>query len=118
MITIDFVCSLLKTKSCKDSIWVIVDRLTKSAHFLPFQMLDGVDKCVEPYMRVIVKLHGSPISIVSDRDPQFALNFWMVFQKALGTKLHMSTKYHPQMEGRSERTIQSLEDLMEAYVVD
>ena len=73
---------------------MIVDRLTKSAHFLPFQMSDGVDKCVELYMRVIVKLHGSPISIVSDRDPQFALNFWMVFQKALGTKLHMSTTYH------------------------
>ncbi|XP_022567896.1 uncharacterized protein LOC111211218 [Brassica napus] len=59
MITMDFVCGLLKTKSYKDSVWVIVDRLTKLAHFLPFQMSDGVDKCVELYMRVIVKLHGA-----------------------------------------------------------
>ena len=97
---------------------MIVDRLTKSAHFLPFQMSDGVDKCVELYMTVIVKLHGAHVSIVSDRDPRFTLNFWMVFQKALGTKVHMSTTYHPQTEGQSERTIQSLEDLLEACIVD
>lgn len=98
MITMDFVCGLLKTKSYKDSVWVIVDRLTKLAHFLPFQMSDGVDKCVELYMRVIVKLHGAPVSIVSDRDPRFALNFLMIFQKSLRNKVHMSTTYHPQTE--------------------
>ena len=74
MITIDLVCGFPNTKGCRDSVWVIVDRLTKSAHFLLFQMSDGVDKCVEFYMREIVKLHGVPVSIVSDRDPQLASN--------------------------------------------
>ena len=64
------------------------------------------------YIREIVRLHGVPVSIVSDRDPRFTDQFWKSFQKAMGTQLSMSTAFHPQTDGQSERTIQILEDMM------
>lgn len=79
-------------------------RASKDEGLQGFQMLDGVDKCAELYMREIVKLHGIPVSIVYDRDPRFASNLWMAFQRDLGTKVHMSTTYHPQTDGQSEWT--------------
>ena len=70
------------------------------------------------YIREIVRLHGVPVFIVSDRDPRFTAHFWKSFQKAMGTRLTMSTAFHPQTDGQSERTIQVLEDMLRACVLD
>ncbi|CAJ2652659.1 unnamed protein product [Trifolium pratense] len=117
-ISMDFVTSLPSTPSGFDSIWVIVDRLTKSAHFIPINISFPVAKLAEIYIRVIVKLHGVPSSIVSDRDPRFTSRFWKSLQEALGSKLRLSSAYHPQTDSQSERTIQSLEDLLRVCVLE
>ncbi|KAK4385928.1 Transposon Ty3-I Gag-Pol polyprotein [Sesamum angolense] len=101
-----------------DAIWVIVDRLTKSAHFLPIRLGDSLDKLAELYVEEIVRLHGVSVSIVSDRDPRFTSRFWGSLQGALGTKLYFSTAFHPQTDGQSERTIQTLEDMMRACIME
>ncbi|KAL0402639.1 UNVERIFIED_CONTAM: Transposon Ty3-I Gag-Pol polyprotein, partial [Sesamum latifolium] len=117
-ITMDFVIGLPRTFRKHDAVWVIVDRLTKSAHFLPIRQNDSLDKLAELYVSEIVRLHGIPTSIVSDRDPRFTSHFWGSLHKALGTKLHFSTAFHPQTDGQSERTIQTLEDMMRACVIE
>ncbi|GJX80656.1 putative reverse transcriptase domain-containing protein [Tanacetum coccineum] len=117
-ITMDFVTKLPKTQSGNDTIWVIVDRLTKSAHFLPMRETDPMDKLARLYLKEVVTRHGIPVSIICDRDPRFASNFWRSFQKAMGTRLDMSTAYHPETDGQSERTIQTLEDMLRACVID
>jgi len=117
-ITMDFVTHLPRSVKGHDAIWVIVDRLTKCAHFLPINLRMSMDKLAELYIREIVRLHGVPASIVSDRDPRFTSRFWQCLQAALGTQLRMSSAYHPQTDGQSERTIQSLEDLLRACVLD
>ncbi|KAL0439630.1 UNVERIFIED_CONTAM: Transposon Ty3-I Gag-Pol polyprotein [Sesamum latifolium] len=117
-ITMNFVIGLPRTFRKHDAVWVIVDRLTKSAHFLPIYQNDSLDKLAELYISEIVRLHGIPTSIVSDRDPRFTSHFWGSLHKALGTKLHFSTAFHPQTDGQSERTIQTLEDMMRACVIE
>ena len=117
-ITMDFITKLPRTPSGYDSIWVIVDRLTKSAHFIPIKETDRMEKFTRTYLKEIVRLHGVPISIISDRDSRFTSNFWRSLQNALGTRLDMSTAYHPQTDGQSERTIQTLEDMLRACVID
>ena len=92
-ITMDFVCGLPRSARGNDAVWVIVDRLTKSAHFLPMRMTDSVDKLSRLYVREIVRLHGVPVSIVSDRDPRFTSRFWDSLQGALGTDIRLSTAY-------------------------
>ena len=111
-ITMDFVTHLQRTSRKHDAVWVIVDRLTKSAHFLAMQMTFTLEELCRLYIREIVQLHGVPISIVSDRDPRFTTQFWKSFQKTMGTQLSMSTTFHPQKDGQSERTIQILEDML------
>ena len=101
-----------------DAIWVIVDRLTKSAHFIPINISFPISQLAEIYIREIVKLHGVPSSIVSDRDPRFTSRFWKSLQEALGSKLRLSSAYHPQTDGQSEITIQSLEDLLRICVLE
>ena len=101
----DFVTHLPRTLQGHDAVWVIVDRLTKSAHFLAVQMTFTLERFYRLYIREIVRLHGVPVSIVSDRDPRFMTHFWKSFQKAMGTRLTMSTAFHPQTYGKSERTI-------------
>ncbi|KAL2230890.1 UNVERIFIED_CONTAM: Transposon Ty3-G Gag-Pol polyprotein [Sesamum indicum] len=117
-ITIDFIVGLPRTLRKHDAIWVSVDRLTRSAHFLPVRIIDSLDKLVGLYISEIVRLHGVPISIVSDRDPRFTSRFWESLQRALGTKLHFSTAFHPQTDGQSKRTIQTLEDMMRACTME
>ncbi|GKU98441.1 hypothetical protein SLEP1_g11449 [Rubroshorea leprosula] len=117
-ITMDFVTGLPRTLKGNDSIWVIVDRLTKSAHFLPYRIGTSIEKLTNMYMNEIVKLHGVPVSIVSDRDTRFLSHFWTSLQQALGTQLNFSTAFHPQTDGQSERTIQILEDMLRACVLD
>ena len=117
-ITMDFVTHLPRTSRKHDAIWVIVDRLTKSAHFLAVRMTFTLEEFCRLYIREIVRLHGVPVSIVSDQDPRFTAQFWKSFQKAMGTQLSMSTAFHPQTDGQSERTIQILEDMLRACVLD
>ena len=117
-ITIDFVTGLPRTQRQHDAIWVIVDRLTKFAHFLPVNVEDSLEKLVKLYVDERVRLHGVPASIVSDRDPRFTSRFWPSLQTTLGTRLHFSTAFHPQTDGQSERTIQTLEDMLRACVME
>ncbi|GKC83403.1 putative reverse transcriptase domain-containing protein [Tanacetum coccineum] len=117
-ITIDFVTKLPKTTSGQDTIWVIVDRLTKSAHFLPMKETDSMEKLTRQYLKEVVSRHGVPVLIISDRDSKFTSHFWKSLNEALGTQLDMSTAYHPQTDGQSERTIQTLEDMLRACVMD
>ena len=104
-VTMDFVTHLPRTSQRHDAVWVIMDRLTKSAHFLAVQMTFTLERFFWLYIREIVRLHGVPVSIVSDRDPRFTAQFWKSFQKAIGTRLTMSTAFHPQTDGQSEMTI-------------
>ncbi|GJT06671.1 putative reverse transcriptase domain-containing protein [Tanacetum coccineum] len=113
-ITMDFVTKLPKTSSGHDTIWVIVDRLTKSAHFIPTRATDSMETLTRLYIKEIVSRHGVPIFIISDRDCHFTSRFWQSLQNALGTQLDMSTTYHPKTDGQSERTIQTLEDMLRA----
>ena len=101
----DFVTHFPRTSRKHDAIWVIMDRLTKSTHFLAMRMTFTLEEFCRLYIREIVWLHGVPVSIVSDQDPRFTAQFWKSFQKAMGTQLSMSTAFHPQMDGQSERTI-------------
>ncbi|GJU53987.1 reverse transcriptase domain-containing protein [Tanacetum coccineum] len=98
-ITMDFVSVLPRTPSGYDTIWVIVDRLTKSAHFLSMKKMDSMEKLTRLYLKEIVCRHGVPVLIISDRDSHFTSNFWRSLQEALETKLDMSTAYQPQTDG-------------------
>ncbi|GJW37841.1 putative reverse transcriptase domain-containing protein [Tanacetum coccineum] len=117
-ITIDLVAKLPKSSSGYDTIWVIVDKLTKSARFLPIREDYKTEKLARIYINEIVARHGVPVLIISDCDGQFTSHLWQALQKALGTKLNMSTAYHPETNGQSERTIQTLEDMIRACVMD
>ncbi|KAK8534012.1 hypothetical protein V6N12_047412 [Hibiscus sabdariffa] len=117
-ITMDFVTDLPLTPSKKDSVWVIVDKLTKSAHFIPIRSNYTVDKLAKLYISEIVRLHGVPLSIISDRDPKLTSRFWRALHDALGTSLNFSTAFHPQTDGQSERVIQILEDMLRGCVID
>nr|GFC38339.1 reverse transcriptase domain-containing protein [Tanacetum cinerariifolium] len=114
----DFFIKLPKSSQGYDTIWVIVDRLTKSAIFTPIRETNHVDKLARIYLRKVVTRHGIPVSIISDRDLRFASNFWRSLQNALGTRLDMSIAHHPETDGQSERTVQTLEDMMRACAID
>jgi transposase InsO family protein len=113
----DFIVGLPRTQKGNDSIWVIVDRLTKVSHFLPVRTDYGVSRLAELYVDNILKLHGAPRSIVSDRGPQFTAQFWKSLHASMGTKLNYSTTFHPQTDGQIERVNQVLEDLLRACVL-
>jgi transposase InsO family protein len=114
----DFVSGLPKKKRGNNVIWVIVDRLTKSALFLPMRKTDSIDKLAQFYVNEVIRLHGVPVSIVSDRDPRFTSRLWPSIQRALGTRLNLSIAFHPQTDGQTERTIQTLEDLLGACILE
>ncbi|GJV49795.1 putative reverse transcriptase domain-containing protein [Tanacetum coccineum] len=117
-IMMDFVTKLPKSSQGYDTIWVIIDRLTKSTIFVPMRETDPMEKLTRMYLKEVVTSHGIPVSIICDRDPRFASNFWRSLQKALGTSLDMCTAYHLQTDGQSERTIQTLEDMLHACVIE
>ena len=102
----DFIVGLPNT------IWVIVDRLTKTAHFIPVNTTYSAKKYAEIYHDQIVRLHGVPKTIISDRGAQFIACFWEQLQESLGTKLIRSSAYHPQTDGQTERINQILEDIL------
>ncbi|GJW54113.1 putative reverse transcriptase domain-containing protein [Tanacetum coccineum] len=114
-------CSKIKAEHQKPSGLLQqpeIPELTKSAHFLPIREDYKTEKLARIYINEIVARHGVPVSIISDRDGRFASHLWQALQEALGTKLHMSTAYHPKTDGQSERTIQTLEDMLRACVMD
>ncbi|KAJ9541969.1 hypothetical protein OSB04_028475 [Centaurea solstitialis] len=117
-ITINLITKLPKTPRKFDAIWVIVDRLTKSALFLAIRESSTAEQLAEIYVKEVVSRHGVLVSIISDQDVRFTSRFWERFHSELGTRLHFSTAYHPQTDGQSERTIQTLEDMLRACVLD
>ncbi|KAI4321445.1 hypothetical protein MLD38_034825 [Melastoma candidum] len=117
-IAMDFVTNLPRTVQGFDSVWVIVDRLTKSAHFIPISVTYSVAKLAKLYVKEVIRLHGVPSVIVSDRDARFTSRFWSNIQRSLGTRLNMSTAFHPQTDGQTERIIQILEDMLRACALD
>jgi hypothetical protein len=116
-IGMDFVIGLPRTQKGNDSISVIIDRLTKVAHFIPVKTTFEGATLARIYLKEIVRLHGIPRKIVSDRGTQFTSKFWITLQQAMGTKLDFSTAYHPQSDGQTERVNKVLEDLLRAYVL-
>jgi hypothetical protein len=121
-ISMDFVVGLPRTPKGNDSVWVIVDRLTKVAHFVPVKTRYAIEKLAELYVEHILRLHGAPRSIVSDRGPQFVAKFWQSFHKLMGTTLNYSTAFNPQTNGQTERVNQVLEDMLRVcaltYITD
>jgi hypothetical protein len=113
-IAMNFIMGLPRTQSGYDSIWVIMDRLTKVAHFIPVETTYSRLQLTELYMSRIVCLHGVPKKIVSDRGTQFTLKFWEMMHKALDTQLRFSSTYHPQTDCQTERVNQILEDMLRA----
>jgi transposase InsO family protein len=113
----DFVNGLPTTQKGNNSIWVIVDRLTKVAHFIPVRTKYSGDKLAQLYMDNIAKLHGVPSKIISDRGTQFTSKFWKRLHEVVGTKLDFSSAYHPQTNGQTERVNQIMEDMLRAYVL-
>nr|GEV47276.1 reverse transcriptase domain-containing protein [Tanacetum cinerariifolium] len=113
-----FVSKLPRTSNGHDIIWVVGNRLTKSVHFIPARAIDSMETLTRLYIKEIVSRHGVLISIISNRDIHFTSRFWKSLQDSLGTQLDMSTAYHPKTDGQSERTIQTIEDMLRACVTD
>ena len=114
----DCITGLPRTRKQHDSIWVIVDRMTKSSRFLVVKTTDSAEDYAKLYVNKIVRLHGVPLSIILDRGPQITSHFWKSFQKGLGTQVNISTTFHPQTHWQDERTIQTLEDMLRCCVID
>jgi hypothetical protein len=117
-ISMDFIVGLPMTARKFDSIWVIVDRLTKSSHFIPVHTKYGVEKYAEIYIARVLCLHGVPKMIISDRGSQFVARFWEQLHASLGTHLINSSAYHPQTDGQTEGVNQILEDMLRACVME
>ena len=109
---------LPRTQQENDTVWVIIDRLTKSAHFLLIKISYSLSKLVELYIKEIIRLYEIPVSIISDRDPRFTSRLQSRLQEALGIIFKFSTAFHPQTDGQSERIIQVLEDMLRASALD
>ena len=114
----DFIIGLPMTWRQHDSIMVVVDNLTKEAHFIPVKSTHKTDDIAKIFMKDIFKLRGFPKAIISDRDVKFTSNFWKGLFVDLGTKLNFSTDYHPQTDGQIERVNQVLEDMLRMYVIE
>jgi transposase InsO family protein len=114
----DFIVGLPFTARKFNSIWVIVDRLTKSAHFIPVNTNYNVQKYAEIYVARVLCLHGIPKMIISDRGSQFVARFWEQLHASLGTHLIHSSAYHPQTDGQTKRVNQILEDMLRACVME
>ncbi|MCO5612466.1 hypothetical protein L7F22_066733 [Adiantum nelumboides] len=115
-ISMDFIIRLATTRGGYDSIFVVVDRLTKQAHFFPVKIIDSSLTIARLFVKEIFRLHGMPKSIVSDRDSKFTSHFWRATFESIGTQLCMSTTFHPQTDGETERVNRILEDMLRMYV--
>lgn len=108
----DFVVGLPKTREGYDAVSIIFDQLTKSANFMLIKVTYTLEKLAELCVPNIVRLHGIPLSIISDRDSRSTSTFWKSVQEAMGSELRFSTSFHPQTDGQSEDTIQTLENIL------
>jgi hypothetical protein len=111
-ISMDFIIDLPNTSPKHDSIWVIIDRLTKTTHFIPVHTTYTIKKYAEVYLDQILRLHGVPKTIISNRGAQFIAHFWEQLQSSLETKLIRSSVNNPQTNGQNERVNQILEDML------
>ncbi|GJP75868.1 hypothetical protein CLOP_g6269 [Closterium sp. NIES-67] len=117
-VTMDFVTGLPAGPSSNDTILVVIDRLTKMAHFVACKTTITAEQTAELFLRNIVRLNGIPLAIISDRDPRFTSNFWTKTWQQYGTRLHLSTAYHPQSDGQTKRTNQTMEQLIRTTCTD
>jgi hypothetical protein len=118
VVTIDFITKLPRTMKQHDSIMVVVDKLTKTTHFIPVKTTHKPTNIVDIYMKEVARIHGIPKEIVSDRDPKFTSNCWKCFFKGFGTNLNISTTYHPESDGKTKRTNMIIEDMLRMHVMD
>jgi hypothetical protein len=114
----DFITKIPRTNKQHDSIMVVVDKLTRAAHFIPVNLTHKATNIVDVYMKQTARLYGIPNTIVSDKDPKFASKFWKGLFNGFGTKLNFSTAYHPESYGQIERVNQLIEDMLRMYVMD
>ncbi|GJP62458.1 hypothetical protein CLOP_g19517 [Closterium sp. NIES-67] len=117
-VTMDFVTGLPAGSSGNDAILVVVDRLTKMAHFATSKTTVTAEQTAKLFLTNIVRLHGIPSTSISDRDPRFTSNFWTKTWQQYGTRLHLSTVYHPQSDGQTKRTNQTMEQLIRTTCTD
>jgi hypothetical protein len=117
VISMDFVVRLSLTSHRHNSILVIVDKLIKSAHFISVRDTYDVTNVARVFVNEVIHLHGIPKNIISDRDSRFTSRFWTSLQSALGTQLNLSTSYHPEIDGQTERVNQVMEDMLRMYVM-
>jgi hypothetical protein len=118
VISMDFVVGLPLTSHRHNAILVIVDKLTKSAHFIPVRNTYDVTNVACVFVSEVIRLHGIPKNIILDRDSRFTSRFWTSLQSALGIQLNLSTTYHPETYGQTERVNQVMEDMLRMYVMD
>ena len=114
----DFVTALPRCPKGNNAVWVVVDRLTKSTHFIPFRVGQSTEFLADKYMREVLWLHVVPVSIVSDRNTRFRSHFWESLQESLETRLKFNTSYHLETDGQSKWIIQILEDMLRACMID
>jgi transposase InsO family protein len=118
VISMDFVVGLSLTSHRHNSILVIVDKLTKSAHFIPVRDTYDVTDVERVFVSEVIRLYEIPKKIISDRDSRFTSRFWTSLQSALGTRLKLSIAYHPKIDGQTERVNQVMEDMLRMYFMD
>jgi hypothetical protein len=118
VITMDFITGLPRTNKKHDSIMMVVEKLTKAAHFVHVKTTHTMTNIVEIFMKEIARLHGIPRTIVSDRDTKFKSNFWRGLFKGFGTNLNFIIIYHPQIDGKIEWVNRIIEDMLRSYVMD
>jgi hypothetical protein len=115
-ISLDFITGFPRTQKQNDSIMVVIDNLSKFAHFIPVKSTFKAINITEIFMKEIFRLHGIPKMVISDRDVKFTSTFWKELFAGLNTNLNFNTSYHPQMDGQTERTNQIIEDMLRMYV--
>jgi hypothetical protein len=118
VVTMDFITGLARTSKQHDSIMVVVDNLTKDAHFIPLKTTHKAADVVDIFLKEVVRLHGIPKTIVFDRYPKFTSNFWKGLFKGFRTNLNFSTTYHPESDGQTERMNRVIEDMLRMYMVE
>ncbi|KAA3484380.1 Gag protease polyprotein [Gossypium australe] len=114
----EWVMSISLWKRKKDSVWFILDRLAKAAHFLPVKTNYSLQKLAKLYISKILRLHGVPVSIISDKDPRFMSQFCKKLHEAFGAWLDFNIAFHPQTIGQSKRVIQIIEDMLRSSFID
>jgi hypothetical protein len=118
VVTMDFITRFPRTSKQHDTIMVVVDKLTKFAHFIHMKTTNKATDVADIYMREVACLHGVPKTIVSDRDAKFTSKFWKGLFKGFRTNLNFSTTYHPKLDGKTKRVNQVIEDMLRMYVMD